>query len=453
MKKIYIIGIGMGNPDTITIEGRKRIEESDVLIGARRMVESVIETLAAEVTNVPSAAKKMQGICSRANSSDSGKTQKQRTYYEIAADRIAQILQREEFSQASVLMSGDVGFYSGAKKLLPLLSGQDVSCIAGVSSVQYFCARLGTSWEDVRLVSLHGREGDPVAAVQENARVFFLTGSDHKAEDICRQLTQAGLGRTKISAGQRLSYGDETIVCATAQELAGRHFDPLTVLLAEWEEAALSETGQCGGKVQQSKSSGPGEENLLQRATFGYEDELFIRGDVPMTKSEIRSIVLSKLRLRRTDTAYDIGAGTGSVSVEMAMAASQGQVYAIEVNPEGAELIRSNARKFGAANLHVVEGAAPGALALLPAPDAAFLGGTKGHMDEIIAVLTEKNSKVRIVINAIALETAAEALQCLKAHGFSSVEAITVTVAKSRKAGRYHMMMGQNPIYIITGCR
>ena len=403
MKQVYIIGIGMGNPDTLTVEGKQKIEECDLLIGARRMV-----------VGVESAAKEKRCFC------------------EISPQRIVGILQREEYRRAGVLMSGDVGFYSGAKKLTELLRKDPqyrVECVAGISSVQYFCAKLAVAWEDAALISAHGRQIDPVKEVRAHSKTFFLTGNNLNAGEICSRLSEAGLGGALVSVGERLSYNDERIRCGTAKSLSREIFDDLAVMLVERSEGGIPRPSAV---------------------TFGYDDELFLRGNVPMTKAEVRSVILSKLRLTKTDTAYDVGAGTGSVSVEMALAARCGQVWAVEVNPEGVELIRQNAQAFGVTNLEVIQGAAPEALEALPVPDAAFIGGTKGNLGPILNHLMGKNPGIRIVISAIALETVTEALQRLKEHDMNDIEIVTINVARSRETGPYHMMMAQNPVYIIS---
>ena len=124
-----------------------------------------------------------------------------------------------------------------------------------------------------------------------------------------------------------------------------------------------------------------------------------------MTKSEVRSVILSKLRLCEGDIVYDVGAGTGSVSVEAALANGRGHVYAFEREAEGCGLIRENARKLGAANVTVLEGAAPASFAGLPVPDAAFIGGSGGALEDILRALLSMNPAVRIVATAVSLET------------------------------------------------
>lgn len=141
-----------------------------------------------------------------------------------------------------------------------------------------------------------------------------------------------------------------------------------------------------------------------------------------MTKEEVRTVSLSKLRLTADSVCYDVGAGTGSLSIEMALRAHQGQVWAIEKKEDAVELIHRNKLKFAADNLEIVEGLAPEALKDLPAPTHAFIGGSSGNLKEIVKLLVEKNPQVRIVINCITLETVSEALETAKEFGFEEMK-------------------------------
>ena len=169
-----------------------------------------------------------------------------------------------------------------------------------------------------------------------------------------------------------------------------------------------------------------------------------------MTKSEIRSISLSKLEVRKRDIVYDIGAGTGSVTVELARQVFEGRIFAVEINHDAAKLIDENISKFNLQNVKVIEGKAPEAIMDLPAPDRVFIGGSKGNMDEIIKTVLDKNKDARIVINAIALETVAASLEVIKKYQLKNVEIVQASIAKARKIGSYNMMNGQNPVYIIS---
>ena len=162
-------------------------------------------------------------------------------------------------------------------------------------------------------------------------------------------------------------------------------------------------------------------------------DELFIRGDVPMTKSEVRAVSISKLELEPDSVLYDIGAGTGSVSIEASRYLTEGRVYAIEKKAEAIDLIKANRERFGVSRLEIVEGAAPEALAAL----------------EVLSLVLKKNPGVRIVINAIALESVAEILSWLKQHSVTA-EIVQVSISRGREAGDYHLMMGQIPVYVVS---
>ena len=169
-------------------------------------------------------------------------------------------------------------------------------------------------------------------------------------------------------------------------------------------------------------------------------------------RSEVRAAALAKLAVRPADTLWDVGAGTGSVSVELALAAPRGHVYAVECEPDACALIRRNREKFAAWNLSLIEGRAPAALEALPAPDAVFIGGTKGSMAAVVDTVLAKNANARICIAAIALESLSAAIAALTAHGLSA-EVTQLAVSRTRPAGRLHLLTANNPIFLITGER
>ena len=400
-QKVSLVGIGMGTADTLTQEGKQALECADLLIGAARMVEHIRKPGQEVWTGY-----KPEEIC-------------------------AYIAAHPEHKNVAIALSGDVGFYSGAKKLLETLHRElpmvQKKVYCGISSMIYFCAKLETPWEDVHPVSLHGRECNLPGLLRIYGKIFAIVGTTDGIAKLCQKLQRYGMGDVRVEVGERLSYPEEKITRGYAWQLTELETDSLSVVLFTRE----------------------GKEAIV---THGIPDEAFIRGKVPMTKEEVRGISLSKLQLTRNSIVYDVGAGTGSVSVEMAMQAVEGRVYAIEKKPEAVELLYKNKEKFAADNLEIVEGLAPEACVDLPVPTHAFIGGSSGNMKDILKLLLSKNPRIRVVINCIALESVGEAMNCLNVLPFEQVNIAQVQVAKGKKAGSYHLMMGQNPVYVIS-CR
>ena len=408
--KVSMVGIGTGAERIFTVEAREICKEADLLIGAGRMLQ---------------AAEKV--VC------EDGKNHKAEFYKEYRADQIVDYLKNHpEYQSVAVVLSGDPGFYSGAKKLKDaLLDGRlsdrevSVEVIPGISSVVALSAKLGVSWEDAVFASVHGRGADLVSIVRQHPKVFVLAGSAENIRNMGANFLVYGYGNLKVSIGINLSYENEEILQMTVQECTEYEKDALAVVYIENPEAEVA-------------------------VMSGIPDSSFLRGEVPMTKEEVRTISLSKMHLKKDSIVYDIGAGTGSVSVEAARLADVGHVYAVETKEEAVELIRENARKFGTDNLTVVPGMAPEALEELPVPDVVFIGGSKGYLKEILNVIVKKNPKARVVLNAITLETVMEALECLKSRKYLENEIVQVQISKARKIGSYHMMTGQNPVYVIS---
>ena len=187
-------------------------------------------------------------------------------------------------------------------------------------------------------------------------------------------------------------------------------------------------------------------------AELGIADEAFIRGKVPMTKQEIRVLTMVKARIAPTDVVWDVGAGTGSMSIEAARLAPQGHVYAIERNSEGVSLIEKNKEKFGVGNLTVIEGDAPDALKDLPDCNAAIIGGSGSRLPEILDEISSRlKTGGRVVMNCITVQTLAAALSYMRGHESDfSYEAIQMQINRLQAVGAYDMAKAINPIYIVT---
>ncbi len=398
--RIYLIGIGMGNPESLTIEAGKAIRDADVLIGAARMTAPFQE----------------------------GK----KVYHDYKAEEIVKVLQvQENTSKIAILMSGDVGFYSGAKKLIKAIENasfykeSEFTVLPGISSVVSFCAKLHMSWDDVKLISVHGREANLVGYVRRFPKVFALMYGREQLSDFVERLQEYDMGYVKIHVGQKLSYPDESVFTIIPDEIGDiPNIDPLYVVLIENDKA-------CDDSL------------------YGISDDEFIRTKIPMTKSDVRTLSIAKLRLKPDSVLFDIGAGTGSISIEASRKLIDGRVYAIERKTEAIELINKNIRKFAADNVSPVEGKAPLVLKKLPVPTHAFIGGSGGNMEKIIDFLLEENPDIRIVINATALNTIGEVSEIIRKREWEA-DITSVSIAKSREIGGYQMMAAQNPVYIIA---
>ena len=287
------------------------------------------------------------------------------------------------------------------------------------------------------MVSLHGRrrEGhdDITGRVMFNPKVFFLTDNQTDAAVICRTLAENGLGKVMVSVGENLSEAHERIRCGTALELGDLSFDPQSVVLAQNPEALSPALGGCG-----------------------FSDADFERSPsevkpIPMTKGEIRSVAAAKLRIEEDSVVWDIGAGTGAMSCELAIRARYGRVYAIEQNPEAAALIKRNRDKLRLGNIAVVEGRAPEALADLPPPDRVFIGGSGGDLGALVSTVLAKNPAARIVATALTTETLAEMKALIKTGVLAEMELIQIAVTKADRAGGYHLFRAANPVFMLCG--
>ena len=394
-QKVTLLGIGMGSPKTLTLSGQEAVRNADLIVGAKRMADAV----------------RFVG---------------QDFLYEYRSKEISEYLKAHpEYTKVVVALSGDVGFYSGAKKLVELL-GPETEMICGISSVVYFMSKIGLSWDDAKIVSAHGKACNLISLIRTNRKVFSILGTGDGVRQLAEKLTFYGMGDVVLHVGENLSYDNEKILAKPARELVSYEGDPLSVICAY----------------------NPGAE--LELATHGLPDEEFIRGKAPMTKTEVRTVSLSKLRLPKDAICYDIGAGTGSVSVEMALRASEGAVYAIEKKEDALALLHENKKKFAVDHLEIIEGTAPEALEALPVPTHAFIGGSAGNLKEILELLLRKNPNIRVVLNTVTVETLAEAASCFKKLAFEEPEIVCLQASNAKKAGRSHLMIAQNPVYIFT---
>ncbi len=413
---ITLAGTGMGDEETMTLEVRQAIREADLICGAKRLLEYVPE------------GKKTQPA--------------------YLAKDIIQCLEKfleqadSEVVRVCVLFSGDSGFYSGCQSVYEQLkewgdsaevagAGTDVELriLPGISSVSYLASRAGVAWQDAAIVSLHGRE-DPgwmyrvLQSVRSHPETFVLLSGAEQLRKLGELLDDNDLSQCRVIAGYQLSYPEEQIIRMMPAECRQGHEDGLYTCL-------IFNPGWHGRSL-----------------TSGLKDESFTRGKVPMTKEEVRTVSISKLNLTDGAVVYDIGSGTGSIAAEIGRLSPDLQVYAVERDVEACSLIRKNCGALGLDNVCLIGKEAPEGLQGLPVATHAFIGGSGGRLSQILGVLYDKNPHMRVVINAISLETIAEIREALESFPVAEDEIVQLQVSRSRKAGSHHLMQGENPVLI-----
>lgn len=398
MKQVKIIGIGMDGKRTLTEQAREAIEKSQVLIGASRML-------------------------------DPFEKEGKECYCAYQSEKIVSYILESDKRCFAILMSGDCGFYSGTRQVLPLLKKQEpqisVEIISGISSPVYFCNQVGIPWQDVYMASLHGTSHNIVRCVCSHEKTFFLLGGEVTAAQVCKKLCEYGRGQIEIYVGENLASPEEKITKGVAGDFCQLTTNQLAVLLAV----------------------NPRSEKTPERCI---EDERFERGAVPMTKAEVRGVCVSRLKIGNGDICWDIGCGTGSVSVEMALACGEGKVYAVDCNQEAVSLTEKNQHHFGCDNIEVFLGNAQETCKNWPAPDCVFVGGSTGAMETVLTCALEKNARAKILITAVSLETLQQSIALLeRLNREASVTQLAVT--RTRKIGTHTMLQAENPIYVIEG--
>ena len=407
--EIILAGIGMGHASCMTKEVERAIEEADILLGAERM----LETVRSKAEKHPFYQEKQ--IIPFLNDMQSGNL-------------------FMENKKIVILFSGDSGFYSGCQSLYAALEKEikvgrlkaSLHISPGISSVAYLASRIGESYHDAAVYSIHGKKlSNLVRRIKSSPKTFLITSGVKDINQLGELLTDAGMQKCEIITGYRLSYEEQRVERHTPLECMELKTEGLYTCFVRNPYAAQ------------------------RKLTHGIADGQFIRDRVPMTKEEIREVSICKLRLRENAVVYDIGSGTGSVAIEIAGISDDLQVYAVEQNKEAVSLIEKNKKKFELQNITVVESGAPEGLAGLPMATHAFIGGSGGRLKEILALLRQINPNMRVVINAVSIETICEIREILSTDDMIKEEdVVQLQVSRAKKAGSHHLMRSENPVWI-----
>jgi len=411
IKEVYIIGIGPGNINCLTAQEIEVLNKAQVVFGAERIIE-----------NIDCAEKK--------------------ALY-LASDIIPEIEALEK-SIFVVAFSGDTGFYSGADKFVESIKRYaknskdtiNVSVLPGISSVSYFASKLGEGYSEAFLGSIHGKNTwadliEIIRNIRTHGKSFILLSNKADAKKLWDALlTDSGNDNPnttdipyKMIVGSRLSYEDEKIV--------------------DISDVCDEDSDLCLAFIT---NNSPERRRLIPVLL----DEEFERGKVPMSKETIRHESIIALNLRENDVVFDVGSGTGSVAVEMAGLSHKLKIYALEMKDEALELISSNVKRFGCENIEIVPGDAAETIGSLPAPNAIFIGGSHGKLKEILSKVNFSNAPIRIVLNAISLETIAKIKEIESDFNVSEISIRQILVSKSKKLGDYNLLQAENPVMICS---
>ncbi len=395
MRNLFIIGVGMGHYNLLTQEAIDTINNSDVVFAFGRIAGSL--------------SVKISGIVLT-------------EYKELKNSILAHKAQN-----ISVLVSGDVGYFSASKALQNYLQNDFViKRICGINSLQYLCGKLNLSYENTKNVSLHGRGNlyTLLGAITHNESTFVLCGGENNAAYILEFLKDNISDDIVVVLGENLSAQNELILQGSIAELAGGKYSELAVLLF------LNRKPTAKGKV--------------------YFDVDFARNKTPMTKQHVRWISTNTLDIAPNDIVFDIGAGTGSIAIEMAAKAHEGVVFAIERKEEAYSILCENTKNLRAFNVLAQYGSAEEIIKKLPVPNKVFIGGSNGQLIEILNYLYAQNPEVVIVINAVTIETLTQACAAFEQNK-KQYSVMCVNSSHTKQMQNYHMLMANNPIYIITG--
>ncbi|MDD6039234.1 MAG: precorrin-6Y C5,15-methyltransferase (decarboxylating) subunit CbiT, partial [bacterium] len=406
-KQLMLVGIGMGQEKSLTGEAREAFAQAQIIFGAGRMLESVAG---------------IEGVSSKISD----------TAIYMADDVCGYLKTHPHLTCVAVALSGDVGFYSGAKQYYEKFRSLEweITSICGVSSVSYFSSKLGIPWQSMKLCSRHGKAANIVSLIKRNRSVFALFSNTAQVHALAERLIAYEMNQVTMHIGWDLGYCSD---------------NRCERIKSGFPEAFLNETreGLCVGIFENPYAD--------ESVTGIHADTDYERMEkIPMTKEEVRALILSKLQLQETSIVYDIGAGTGGVTMDLAHYVTDGSVYAIERNERALSLLERNVKHFGAESVHIISGMAPEVLEHLPAPTHVFIGGSAGRLAEIVECLYQKNSAVRIVIAAVTLETIAEVTRLVQEGVIEDPQICQVSVARAKTAGSYHLMSAENPVYLIT---
>lgn len=402
MNTIHVVGAGVAGQEGFSRHALELIEAADLLIGGDRQLNLFPDFSGEKLligSNLPEIVQRL----------------------------------RARKGRSVVLASGDPLFFGIGRYLLRNLPEEEFEFVPNVSSIQYAFSKIKQPWDDAVFLSTHGRALKPaVDRIVANDKAALLTDATNTPAAIAGELIERGREGYAAWLCENLGGEDERIIETDVRGLLDIKAAALNVLIL----------------VKQFEGEGAGHGSWL-----GIPDDEFATVKKLITKEEVRVVTLAKLRLRQDMILWDIGAGSGSISIEADHLLPNGKIFAVERNPECREFIKQNLQKFHTRNVNLVEGDAPDCLEDLPDPDRVFIGGSGGHLWDILTIADRRlPAEGRIVLNAITLDTLTAANEFFANAGYE-VEVATINIARTRPLTSYKMFEAYNPVYILSAVK
>ena len=424
---IYIIGIGVEGKSSLSQRALGLIEGAGALIGGRRHLACFPEFQGKKIVI----------------GSDLNKIIKVLTPHSSLLTP----------HYAVVLATGDPNFFGIADFIIKKIGRELVEIIPNVSAMQEAFARIKENWNDARFLSVHGRgkvrsqesgvrsQKDIIDEIVYYDKVGIFTDPDNTPARIAKALLNKDIDNYKAYVCEDLGTEQERVTAGSLKRIIKKRFSPLNVMI-------LIRSQESGVRGQREKLRTP---NPELRTLFGIPDSAFSHSKGMITKEEIRVIAISKLKLKNDSIVWDIGAGCGSISIEAALLARKGKIFAIEKEKSRVIHIEKNKKRFAISNLEIINGNAPDCLKELPMPDAVFIGGGGEDIGKILAVCSKRLTvRGRIVVNAITLDTLKTATDFFKKSNWNS-ETVSVNIAKTKDIAKLQLFNAYNPIFITIG--
>ncbi len=402
MKRIHVIGAGIEGQEGFSGRALELVRQADVLVGGARLLKLFPDFKGKTLTVGANLAP------------------------------VVECLQQEQ-GTVVVLASGDPLFFGIGRYLLRNLPDADLEFVPNVSSVQYAFAKIRLPWDDAIFVSAHGRGlNGAIDQVVAHDKIAILTDENNTPQKIARELIERGRDGYAAWLCENLGTAEEAITQTDLKGLLDLKAAPLNVLILIKEyEAGGAGVGPC----------------------LGIPDEEFATVKKLITKEEVRAVSLAKLRLRHDMTLWDIGAGSGSVSIEADHLMPNGRIFAVERNPQCLAYLKENLRKFNSRNVTLIDQEAPACLDDLPDPDRVFIGGSGGRLWQILAAADARlPTGGRMVLNAVTLDTLTGATEFFENAGYE-LEVTTVNISRTRPLTDYKMFEAFNPVFVLAAVK